>query len=192
MNPQEPILLRSARWLAFGSAAAIMVGIAPSQILLALSFAALLACGEKLRLPRIWLPLGLFLLGTVVSLLLSDDPTAGLPQIRKFYVFLDVAGGVFAAAQSGDGPLPLPHLGGNRRTHRDSRVCPVRRQGAGGASPRAQLLRFLRRRADHRLHQPLEYLFRGRDVRADHAGVVSVLRAGGEEAPLGVDASAAR
>jgi putative inorganic carbon (hco3(-)) transporter len=90
MNPQEPILLRSARWLAFGSASAIMLGIAPSQILLALSFAALLASGEKLRLPRIWLPLGLFLLGTVISLLLSDDPAAGLPQIRKFYVFLEL------------------------------------------------------------------------------------------------------
>ncbi len=88
MSSQEPILLRSARWLAFGSAAAIMFGIAPSQILLALSFAALLASGEKLRMPRIWLPLSLFLLGTVISLLLSDDPVAGLPQIRKFYVFL--------------------------------------------------------------------------------------------------------
>ena len=62
MNPEEPILLRSARWLAFGSAAAIMLGIAPSQILLALSFAGLLASGEKLRLPRIRLPLALFLL----------------------------------------------------------------------------------------------------------------------------------
>src|ERR1035441_9094211 len=90
MNPQEPILLRSARWLTFGSAAAIMLGIAPSQILLALSFAALLACGEKLRLPRIRLPLALFMLGTVISLLLSDDPVAGLPQIRKFYVFLEL------------------------------------------------------------------------------------------------------
>ena len=90
MNPQEPFLLRSARWLAFGSAAAIMLGIAPSQILLALAFAGLLASGEKLRLPRIRLPLALFLLGTVISLLLSDDPAAGLPQIRKFYVFLEL------------------------------------------------------------------------------------------------------
>ncbi|MCX6632230.1 MAG: O-antigen ligase family protein [Candidatus Solibacter sp.] len=90
MNLQEPILLRSARWLAFGSASAILLGIAPSQILLALAFAALLACGEKLRLPRIRLPLALFLLGTVVSLLLSDEPAAGLPQVRKFYVFLEL------------------------------------------------------------------------------------------------------
>ena len=90
MGTEEPILLRSARWLAFGTAASIMVGIAPSQILLALAFAALLACGEKLRLPRIRLPLALFLLGTVISLALSDDPAAGLPQIRKFYVFLEL------------------------------------------------------------------------------------------------------
>src|SRR5947208_14133529 len=90
MDPPEPILLRSARWLTFGSAVAIMIGIAPSQILLALAFAALLASGEKLRLPRIRLPLALFLLGTVISLVFSDDPRAGLPQIRKFYVFLEL------------------------------------------------------------------------------------------------------
>ena len=90
MNPEEPKLLRSARWLTFGSAAAILLGIAPSQILLAVAFAALLASGAPMRLPRIRLPLALFLLGTVVSLLLSDDPAAGLPQIRKFYVFLEL------------------------------------------------------------------------------------------------------
>jgi len=87
---QEPALLRAARWLAFGSAATIMLGIAPSQILLALSFAALLASGERLRLPRIWLPLALFLLGTLLSLAFSDNPAAGLPQVRKFYVFLEL------------------------------------------------------------------------------------------------------
>jgi O-antigen ligase len=90
MDPRESTLLRTARWLAFGSAASIMLGIAPSQILLALSFAALLASGEKLRLPRIWLPLGLFLLGTLVSLAFSGNPQAGLPQVRKFYVFLEL------------------------------------------------------------------------------------------------------
>jgi O-antigen ligase len=67
-----------------------LLGIGPSQILLALSFAALLASGEKLRLPRIWLPLGLFLLGTLVSLAFSGNPQAGLPQVRKFYVFLEL------------------------------------------------------------------------------------------------------
>src|ERR1039457_3348730 len=90
MNPQEPILLRGARWLAFGSAAGILLGIAPFQILLALSFSVLRAGGKKLRLPPTPLPLALFMLGTVISLLLSDDPVAGLPQIRKFYVFLEL------------------------------------------------------------------------------------------------------
>src|SRR5215471_15371667 len=90
MNADESVMLRSARWLAFGSAATIMLGIAPAQILLALAFAALLASGEKLRLPRIWLPLALFLLGTLISLAFSGNPTAGLPQVRKFYVFLQL------------------------------------------------------------------------------------------------------
>ena len=90
MNTLEPLLLRSARWLAFGSAVGILLGIAVSQILLALALAALLASGEKLRLPRIWLPLGLFMLGTLLSLAFSGEAAAGLPQIRKFYVFLEL------------------------------------------------------------------------------------------------------
>src|SRR5262249_10515282 len=40
-----------------------------------------------LRLPRIWLPLGLFLLVTLVSLVFSGDISAGMPQVRKMYVF---------------------------------------------------------------------------------------------------------
>jgi len=90
MNLGESRLLQSARWLTFGSAASILLGIAPSQILLALALAALLASGVPMRWPRIRLALGLFLLGTVLSLLLSSDPAAGLPQIRKFYVFLEL------------------------------------------------------------------------------------------------------
>jgi O-antigen ligase len=90
MNTSEPVLLRSARWLAFASAAGILLGIAFSQIFLALAFAGLLASGEKLRLPRIWLPLLLFMAGTVISLAFSGEPAAGLPQVRKFYVFLEL------------------------------------------------------------------------------------------------------
>jgi O-antigen ligase len=69
---------------------AILFSIAISQILLALALAALLISGEKLRLPPIKLPLALFLLGTVLSLVFSGNPAAGLPQIRKFYVFLQL------------------------------------------------------------------------------------------------------
>jgi len=89
-DQQEPFLFRVARWLTFGSAVAILFSIAISQILLALALAALLASGEKLRLPPFKLPLALFLLGTVISLAFSSDPAAGLPQIRKFYVFLEL------------------------------------------------------------------------------------------------------
>ncbi len=79
--------LRIARWLAFASSAAIVVGIAPSQILLGMALAALLLSREKWRLPPIKLPLGLFLLGTLIAIAFSGNPAAGWPQIKKIYVF---------------------------------------------------------------------------------------------------------
>lgn len=84
----EPALLRAARYFTFGSAVSILISIAVSQILLALALAALLMSGARLRLPPIWLPLGLFLTGTLISLALSDHPAAGLPQVRKIFVYL--------------------------------------------------------------------------------------------------------
>ena len=87
MPPSESRLAAAARWLTFSSAVAILFSIAASQILLALALAALLLSGERLRLPRNWLPLALFLLATLISLALSGDPAAGLPQVRKFFVF---------------------------------------------------------------------------------------------------------
>src|ERR1700684_619218 len=87
MEAPESFLLRAARWLAFASSVAIVIGIAPSQILLGMSFAALLLSGEKLRLPPIKLPLGLFLLGTLIAVALSGNALAGFPQVKKIYVF---------------------------------------------------------------------------------------------------------
>ena len=87
MSPSQSPLSRAARWLAFASSALIIVGIAPSQILLGLALAALLLSGDKLRLPPIKLPLGLFLAGTLLALAFSADPAAGLPQVRKIFVF---------------------------------------------------------------------------------------------------------
>lgn len=86
MNPS--ILSRAARWLAFASAVSVLFSIAASQILLALAVVALLISGDPLRLPPIKLPLGLFLGGTIVSLIFSADPMAGRPQLRKMFVFL--------------------------------------------------------------------------------------------------------
>jgi O-antigen ligase len=88
MNPSEPLLSRAAGWLAFAAAVSVLFSIAVSQILLALALAALLLSGVALRFPPIKLPLGLFLLGTIVSLAFSAEPSNGLPQIRKMYVFL--------------------------------------------------------------------------------------------------------
>src|SRR5205823_4572866 len=34
------------------------------------------------------IPLGLFLVGTLISLALADTPAAGIPQVRKMYVFV--------------------------------------------------------------------------------------------------------
>ena len=76
-----------ARWLTYSAAAAIPLSIAGSQILLALALAAVLISGEKLRFPPVKLPLALFFSQTVLALLLSGDGRAGLPQIRKFYLF---------------------------------------------------------------------------------------------------------
>jgi O-antigen ligase len=82
------VLERTAFYLAFGATASILFSIAFSNILLTLSLAVLLISGAKLRLPPIWVPLSLFMLGTAVSLAVSDTPSAGRPQIRKFFVYL--------------------------------------------------------------------------------------------------------
>ena len=73
--------------LAFASAASILFSIAVSQILLGVTLAALLISRKPLRFPPIVLPVALFFAATVVADLVSGDPLAGVPQIRKFFVF---------------------------------------------------------------------------------------------------------
>ena len=48
----------------------------------------LLVSRERLRFPRIWLPLSIFVALTLIALLFSTDPRAGLPQLKKLYVYL--------------------------------------------------------------------------------------------------------
>jgi putative inorganic carbon (HCO3(-)) transporter len=84
----KPFLDRSAFYLTCGALLSILFSIAVSQILLALALAALLFSSDRIRLPPIKLPLALFMVGTVVSLLASGHIQEGMPQIRKFYVFL--------------------------------------------------------------------------------------------------------
>jgi O-antigen ligase len=76
---------------AFGSALTTMLSISASQTFLVAGLLALLIAhfrsGAKLSFPPVQWPLGLFLLGTFAALALSDNPAAGLPQIRKLVVF---------------------------------------------------------------------------------------------------------
>ncbi len=88
MTSSQPALVRAAFYLAFGSAVSILFSITVSQTLLALALAALLFSGAKLRVPRVWLPLALFMAGTLMALALADHPALGVPQVRKFYVLL--------------------------------------------------------------------------------------------------------
>ena len=84
----QSVLTRAAFWLTGGAAVAIVFSIAACQILLALALVTLLFSGTKLRFPPIGLPLGLFMLGTALSLVFSADPVSGRPQLRKFFVFV--------------------------------------------------------------------------------------------------------
>jgi O-antigen ligase len=79
---------RAAFYLAGGAAVASLISIAVCQILLGAALVALLLSRRMLHLPPIALPLGCFVALTLVALALSSDPRAGLPQVKKFYVFL--------------------------------------------------------------------------------------------------------
>jgi len=67
-------LCRAAYWAALGSAVSILLSIFVSQRLLELSLVLLLLSRARLRLPRVWLPLALFILGTLISVACSPDP----------------------------------------------------------------------------------------------------------------------
>ncbi|MBI5083299.1 MAG: O-antigen ligase family protein [Acidobacteria bacterium] len=77
----------AAFWCAFGAAATSSVSIAASQSFLGLALAAMLAGRLRWRLPAHWPALAIFAGWTILSLAFSDAPRAGLPQIRKFYVW---------------------------------------------------------------------------------------------------------
>ena len=79
---------RLSLWLAFASAVTILLSIAVSQILLALAIGVLLLSGLPLRWPRIAIPIGLFLVWSLIALAFSPDPGYGLAQERKIFVYL--------------------------------------------------------------------------------------------------------
>lgn len=79
---------RAAFYLACGSAVSALVSIAACQILLGAALLTLILSRQRLEFPPVVLPLAVFVVLTLVALVLSDDPRAGLPQVKKFYVYL--------------------------------------------------------------------------------------------------------
>jgi O-antigen ligase len=85
--------------LAFGSATGGLFSIAVCHILLGAAVAWLIVVERRLRFPGVAVAAAAFLIWTLVSLACSDDPAAGWPQIRKFYVWL-MLGAVFTTIGS--------------------------------------------------------------------------------------------
>ena len=75
-------------YLAGAAAATSIVSIAASQILLGLAIVALLANPSRLRWPPITVPLLAWFGWTLVSLFANGHLQQGLPQVKKFYVYL--------------------------------------------------------------------------------------------------------
>jgi len=80
-----PILLAGA------AAVLTVVSIAAFEILMGAAFVALIVTRAEWRIPRIWIPFSVFVAGTILSLAASGHVRQGLPQIKKFYVYLMVA-----------------------------------------------------------------------------------------------------
>lgn len=88
MSLPQNTLQRAAFYLAGASAAADLVSIAACHTLLVAATLALLLSRPKLQFPPVMLPILLFMAGTVISMLLSDEPSLGLKQVKKFFVYL--------------------------------------------------------------------------------------------------------
>lgn len=78
----------AALYLAGAAAVTTVVSIRAFEILMAAALLALIVTRHKWRFPPVWLPLSLFMLGTLGSLAASGHVREGLPQVRKFYVYL--------------------------------------------------------------------------------------------------------
>jgi O-antigen ligase len=97
-----------ARWLAIAAAVAILFSIAAKEILLGAALLALIISRRPWRMPPgMTLPLLLFIAGTLLALVLSPDPRAGLPQVKKFYAYLIVPVLFTALRHAGDGLLVM-------------------------------------------------------------------------------------
>ncbi len=88
-SADRSLYLRAPYYLSFAAAVTGVVSIAASHTLIGLASAALLLTNRRaIRLPRIWIPLAVFGVWTLLSVAFSEAPLAGLPQVKKFYVWL--------------------------------------------------------------------------------------------------------
>ena len=75
-------------YLVGAAAVTTLVSIRVFELLMAAALVALIVLRRRWKLPPIWLPLSLFVVGTLASLFASGHVRDGLPQVKKFYVYL--------------------------------------------------------------------------------------------------------
>ncbi len=81
-------LFQAAALLMSLASVSILFSIAVSQILVGVSLAAFLLSREKLEPSPLWKPLAFYVVWTLLSLMRAGNTARGLPQIKKFYVFV--------------------------------------------------------------------------------------------------------
>jgi len=80
-----------ALYLTGAAAVLTVVSIAAFEILMGVALVALLVSRQRLRFPPVLLPFALFIAGTLLSVAASGHARAGLPQVKKLYLFLLLA-----------------------------------------------------------------------------------------------------
>jgi putative inorganic carbon (HCO3(-)) transporter len=75
-------------WLAGAAAVCSLVSIAAMEIFMGAAVIALIVTKTRWRIPRVWLPLGVFVILTLISLAASGQIREGLPQVKKFFLYL--------------------------------------------------------------------------------------------------------
>lgn len=75
-------------WLAGAAAVSSLISIAAMEILMGAAVIALIVTKTRWRIPPIWLPLAAFMILTLISLAASGHAREGLPQVKKFYLYL--------------------------------------------------------------------------------------------------------
>jgi O-antigen ligase len=75
-------------WLAGAAAVSALVSIAAMEILMGAAVVALIVTRTRWRIPPIWIPLAAFAILTLISLAASGHIREGLPQVKKFFLYL--------------------------------------------------------------------------------------------------------